>query len=170
MLPGTVSPTRPLLMISMLTFDLSRDSSRRITSGYVAADVSTHRPTVEDEPIATILTGSPDFRRAAVRGNTAPNDRASLAARHLSAAGTPPQARESIQSAAPASTSVPTNAIPAIRDLPVGDLLRAWFRRRRPKKPDPGPPGGLLLTTIGPSSSVLPDSAPTTHRVTCCIW
>jgi hypothetical protein len=51
----------------------------------VAADVSTQSPTVEDEPIVTIFSGSLDFRRAAVRGNFAPNEGSGLAARHLSA-------------------------------------------------------------------------------------
>jgi hypothetical protein len=45
------------------------------TSRYVAADASTQSPTVEDEPIATIFNGSLDFRRAAVRGNSTPNER-----------------------------------------------------------------------------------------------
>jgi hypothetical protein len=68
-----------------VAFDLSLESSRRITSGYVAADVSTQSPTVDDEPIATIFKGSLDFRRAAVRGNCVPNESSRFAARHLSA-------------------------------------------------------------------------------------
>jgi hypothetical protein len=55
----------------------------------VAADLSTQSPTVEDEPIATILKGSLDFRRAAVRGNCVPNERSGFAARHLSTEDTP---------------------------------------------------------------------------------
>jgi hypothetical protein len=81
---GIVSPTRPLLMTLTLAFDLSRVSSRRITSGYVAADLSTQSPTVDDDPIATIFNGSPDLKRAAVRGNCAPNEKFKFAARHLS--------------------------------------------------------------------------------------
>jgi hypothetical protein len=73
-------------MILISAFDLSLESSRRMTSGYVAADWSTQSPTVEDEPIATILSGSPDFRRAAVRGNFTPNERFGFAARQVSAA------------------------------------------------------------------------------------
>jgi hypothetical protein len=68
-----------------VAFDLSLKSSRRITSGYVAADLSTQSPTVEDDPIATILSGSPDLKRAAVRGNCAPSETSRFAARHLSA-------------------------------------------------------------------------------------
>jgi len=85
MLFGIVSPTRPLLMTLIVAVDLSRESSRRITSGYVAADLSTQSPTVEEDPIATILSGSPDFKRAAVRGNCAPSETFKLAVRHLSA-------------------------------------------------------------------------------------
>src|SRR6516165_12308479 len=89
MLFGIVSPTRPLLTTLIVAFDLSLKSSRRITSGYVAADLSTQSPTVEDDPIATILSGSPDFKRAAVRGNCAPSETFKFAARHLSADDVP---------------------------------------------------------------------------------
>jgi hypothetical protein len=75
-------------MTLIMAFDLSLTSSRRITSGYVAADVSTQSPTVEDDPIATIFSGSPDFKRAAVRGNCAPNETSRFAARHLPAGDT----------------------------------------------------------------------------------
>ncbi len=115
-----VSPTRPVLMTSMLMFDLSLESSRRITSGYVAADVSTQRPTVDDEPIATIFTRSPDFRRAAVRGNAAPSERLRIGSKTpLGGGDMPPQASGSIQPVAPANITVPKNANPAIRDLTV---------------------------------------------------
>jgi hypothetical protein len=85
MLFGIVSPIRPLLMTLIEALDLSLESSRRITSGYVAADLSCQSPTVEDEPIATIFKGSPDFKRAAVRGSCAPSERLKFAERHLSA-------------------------------------------------------------------------------------
>ena len=57
----------------------------RITFGYVAADLSTQSPTVDDDPIATIFSGSPDFKRAAVRGNCVPSEMFKFAERHLSA-------------------------------------------------------------------------------------
>jgi hypothetical protein len=41
MLVGIVSPIRPLLMTLIVALDLSLESSRRITSGYVAADSET---------------------------------------------------------------------------------------------------------------------------------
>jgi hypothetical protein len=100
-------------MTSILMFGRSLDSSRRITSGYVAADECTQSPTVEDEPIATIVTFSPDFIRAAVRGNDAPNERSGFAARHLSAAGAPSCA--SVEPVAPTNIRVPKNAITAVR-------------------------------------------------------
>ena len=53
MLFGIVSPTRPLLMTLMVAFDLSLKSSRRNTSGYVAADLSAQSPTVEDDQRGT---------------------------------------------------------------------------------------------------------------------
>ena len=56
---GIVSPIRPVLMTSIAAFDLSLETSRRITSGYVAADLSTQSPTVDEDSIATIF-GSPD--------------------------------------------------------------------------------------------------------------
>jgi hypothetical protein len=46
-------------MTSIAAFDLSLEISRRITSGYVAADLSTQSPTVDEDSIATIF-GSPD--------------------------------------------------------------------------------------------------------------
>jgi hypothetical protein len=67
-----------------VALDLSLESSRRITCGYVAADRSTQSPTVDDDPIATIFSGSPDLKRAAVRGNCAPSETSKFAARHLS--------------------------------------------------------------------------------------
>ena len=85
MLFGIVSPIRPLLMTLIVALDLSLESSRRITSGYVAADLSTQSPTVDDDPIATIFSGSPDFKRAAVRGNCVPSEMFKFAERHLSA-------------------------------------------------------------------------------------
>jgi hypothetical protein len=85
MLFGIVSPIRPLLMTLIVSVDLSLESSRAITSGYVAAEVSTQSPTVDDDPIATIFSGSPDLKRAAVRGNFAPSETFKFAARHLSA-------------------------------------------------------------------------------------
>src|SRR3974390_53940 len=90
---GIVSPIRPLLMTLILAFDLSLESSRRITSGYVAADLSTQSPTVDDDPIATIFNGSPDLKRAAVRGNCAPSESCRFAERHLSADDTSSCAR-----------------------------------------------------------------------------
>src|SRR5262249_62020717 len=63
----------------------SRASSRRITSGYVAALVTTHKPVVDDEPIATIRSVAAALRRAVVRGKEAPSERLSLAARQASA-------------------------------------------------------------------------------------
>jgi hypothetical protein len=68
-------------MTLIVAFDLSLESSRRITSGYVA-DLRTQRPTVGDDPIATISSGSPDFKRAAARGNCAPSETSEFAARH----------------------------------------------------------------------------------------
>ena len=56
-----------------------------MTSGYVADGLSTHRPVVEEEPMATILTASPPLRRATVRGSGAPKARARFAARQISA-------------------------------------------------------------------------------------
>ena len=85
MLFGIVSPIRPLLMILIEALDRSLESSRRITSGYVAADLCTESPTADDDPIATIFSGSPDFKRAAVRGNCAPSQTLKFAERHLSA-------------------------------------------------------------------------------------
>jgi hypothetical protein len=73
------------LMTLIVALDLSLESSRRITSGYVAADLNTQSPTVDDDPIATIFSGSPDFKRAAVRGNCAPSEMFKFAERHLSA-------------------------------------------------------------------------------------
>src|SRR5262249_19433784 len=63
----------------------SRASSRRITSGYVAALLATHKPVVDDEPIATIRSVAAALRRAVVRGKEAPRERLSLAARQTSA-------------------------------------------------------------------------------------
>src|SRR5262249_61920016 len=63
----------------------SRASSRRITSGYVAALLATHKPVVDDEPIATIRSVAAALRRAMVRGKEAPSERLSLAARQASA-------------------------------------------------------------------------------------
>jgi hypothetical protein len=84
MLFGIVSPIRPLLMTLIVALDLSLESSRRITSGYVAVDLSTQSPTVNDDPIATIFSGSPDFKRAAERGNCAPSETSKFAERHFS--------------------------------------------------------------------------------------
>jgi hypothetical protein len=56
-----------------------------MTSGYVASELRTQSPTVEEEPIATILSGSPDFKRASAWGSRVPSDRFEFAARQLSA-------------------------------------------------------------------------------------
>jgi hypothetical protein len=50
-------------MTLIVAFDPSLKNSRRIRSGYLAADVSTQNPTVEDEPIATIFKDPPELRR-----------------------------------------------------------------------------------------------------------
>jgi len=111
MLFGIVSPTRPLLMTSILAFDLSLDSSRRITSGYVAADLTCQSPTVDDDPIATILSGSPDLKRAAVRGNCAPSEISRFAARHLSPDDISSCAWEGAMQDTPIAMAAPIDAI-----------------------------------------------------------
>src|SRR3981189_1536857 len=116
MLSGIVSPIRPLLTTLIFAFGLSLESSGRITSGYVAAERSTQSPTVEDEPIATIFSGSPDFRRFAVRGNRAPNERSEFTARHASAGSGTSELCESAPPDKPPTTAAPTHAIPATRN------------------------------------------------------
>jgi hypothetical protein len=51
----------------------------------VAASVNTHKPTVDEEPIATIFSGDPDFSFASVRGSRTPNEMFGFAARQVSA-------------------------------------------------------------------------------------
>src|SRR5262245_55727499 len=80
-----VSPMRPLLTISTVVPDRNRVSSRRITSGYVASELSTQSPVVDEEPTATILRVSPALIRADVRRSGAPKDMLRLASRQVSA-------------------------------------------------------------------------------------
>src|SRR6202040_3103709 len=118
MLFGIVSPIRPLLMTLIVALDLSLESSRRITSGYVAADLSTQSPTVDDNPIATIFSGPPEFKRAAVRGNCAPSETLKFAERHLSADDNSHCAGEGALPDNPISKAAPIDAI--IRAVRVG--------------------------------------------------
>src|ERR1700720_2064361 len=71
----------------------TRTHAIRRGSGY-AAERRTHNPTVEEDPMATIKSRSPDFSLAAVRGNCAPKERYRFTARQASA-GVPLNCSES---------------------------------------------------------------------------
>src|ERR1700694_4223853 len=85
MLSGMVSPIRPLFISSICAFGINLISSCRITEGYVAAELKTHKPTVEDEPIATTFSRPPDFSCVSVRRSLTPIEMFELAARQVSA-------------------------------------------------------------------------------------
>ena len=85
----------------------------------MAAELSTQSPTVEEEPIATIFSGSLDLKRASVRGNRAPKDRFEFAARQVSAVDISAGAWARAPSGEPPSE-------PPSMAAPMQAILAAW--------------------------------------------
>src|ERR1700733_752187 len=86
--------------------------------------------------MATILSGSPDFRWSAVRGKRAPNERLELAARQISAADMFAAACADALSVAPPMIAAPRQAIWQLRVKVIAKVpQRAWYRSRLVRRP-----------------------------------
>jgi len=62
----------------------TNETTRRVAQVLLKLCQPSPKP-VDEEPIATIFSGSPDFKRASAWGNRAPSDRFAFAARQVSA-------------------------------------------------------------------------------------